>query len=100
MVTEYVTRFSNFTERVDEHHRVTVNGFQKRLQHLQLEIDNKEIAVARLRPKAHFYLNMQRKLIPQKGYAPPDPEIVAAWQNFIMMIKLTLDETVKGLTQE
>ena len=100
MVTEYVTKYSNFTERVDEHHREMVNGLQDRLRRLQREIDDQERTTQRIRPKAHFYLNMQRMLIPQPGYAPPDPEIVAAWQTFIMMVKLTLDETVKGLTQE
>lgn len=76
-----------------------IEELSRGLANVENRIDSFRDGIEKFGPKAEFYLNMQRKLIPTEGYPEPDPEVVEAWQNFIMMTKLTLNKTVSGLTK-
>lgn len=94
-----ITQVTDFEIRVNAQKQKLLNELRTGFENTKRMIENHQRLIDNIWPKADFYLTIQRKIIPTKGYPAPDPEVVEAWQNFIMMVKLTLDNPVSGLTK-
>ena len=84
-----------FTSLMDGHQTTLIAEGKRDLEKLSGRIRCKMADVEKIKPKATFYLDLQRIVLHD-----PDSEAFRAWQTFIMMMKLTLDQPISGLTKE
>jgi hypothetical protein len=100
MTTDFVAnRRLDFTDRLIKDQISVIFHLQQQIAEQEQQIRDYQRLMKQIGPKAQFYFDTQRKLVPTPDCPPPDPQVVLAWQTFITMIKLTLSRTVPGLTK-
>lgn len=77
--------------RLIEAQKPIIQNLEHQIDELLQNIEFYKIRLPAMRDKATFYLDMQCRII-------DNPHIMEVWQAFIMLIKFTLDDNVKGIT--
>jgi hypothetical protein len=90
---------SRYTTNVNESQEQLIAGledqkhnFLKRLERARQQVDD-------IKPKADFYLSLQRAIL-RPEIKEPDEKLLKLWQAFILMIKLTIDDPIRGVTEK
>ena len=69
-----------------------IRMLEQSIKNLHDDMNAKEKKLATIKDKANFYIQMQRKIL-------ADRDIHREWECFIILMKLTLDRSIKGLTE-
>jgi hypothetical protein len=82
----------NMNQNMSEGQERVIDELEQKISALTKTVSEKEKLLAKKSDKAEFYLHMQRKIL-------GDPALVKEWEAFVIMMKLTLDRSIKGLTE-
>jgi len=81
----------NMYSRVSKHQENIISTLETRIDQMNDAIAEKKALIAKKRPKAEFYKNMVETIL-------SDPDLYEEWGAFIILVKLTVDSPVKGIT--